>query len=149
MIGGSVPDRPAHRSRRSRARNRSFGPPRGRRKSLEGPLGRQYDAADSRRPNPRPSARGHAAQACGAPTLIHTEGEGESMRKRRYAFGAILASAVFVLAACQGNNASSQGGGGTTGPSSSLKVGLVTDVGTLDDHNFNQYSWEGAKAGAA
>lgn len=32
--------------------------------------------------------------------------------------------------------------------SSDLKIGLVTDVGTLDDKNFNQYSWEGAIAGA-
>ncbi len=42
---------------------------------------------------------------------------------------------------------------GSTEPSSSassdLKIGLVTDVGTLDDKNFNQYSWEGAIAGAA
>jgi basic membrane protein A len=60
------------------------------------------------------------------------------MRKRRYAFGAMLASVLLViLAACQG-----AGSGG-------LKIGLVTDVGTLDDHNFNQYSWEGAKAGAS
>jgi basic membrane protein A and related proteins len=33
--------------------------------------------------------------------------------------------------------------------SSDLKIGLVTDVGTLDDRNFNQYSWEGALRGAA
>ena len=32
--------------------------------------------------------------------------------------------------------------------SSDLKIGLVTDVGTLDDKNFNQYSWEGAQDGA-
>lgn len=32
--------------------------------------------------------------------------------------------------------------------SSDLKIGLVTDVGTLDDRNFNQYSWEGALLGA-
>ncbi len=31
---------------------------------------------------------------------------------------------------------------------SDLKIGLVTDVGTLDDKNFNQYSWEGAQDGA-
>ena len=31
---------------------------------------------------------------------------------------------------------------------SDLKIGLVTDVGTIDDRNFNQYSWEGALAGA-
>lgn len=33
-------------------------------------------------------------------------------------------------------------------PSSSLKIGVVTDVGTVDDKNFNQYSYEGAVAGA-
>jgi basic membrane protein A and related proteins len=31
---------------------------------------------------------------------------------------------------------------------SDLKIGLVTDVGTIDDRNFNQYSWEGTQAGA-
>ena len=29
-----------------------------------------------------------------------------------------------------------------------LKIGVVTDVGTIDDRNFNQYTWEGALAGA-
>jgi len=70
------------------------------------------------------------------------------MRKRRYALGALLASTLLVvLAACQGSTGSSTGA--SAGASSNLKIGLVTDVGTLDDHNFNQYSWEGAKAGAA
>jgi basic membrane protein A and related proteins len=32
--------------------------------------------------------------------------------------------------------------------SSSLKIGVVTDVGTVDDKNFNQYSYEGAVKGA-
>jgi basic membrane protein A len=32
---------------------------------------------------------------------------------------------------------------------SDLIIGLVTDVGTLDDRNFNQYSWEGTLHGAA
>jgi basic membrane protein A len=63
------------------------------------------------------------------------------MRKRRYAFGAIFAAiAMVLLAACQGNSGSSAGG---------LKIGLVTDVGTLNDHNFNQYSWEGAQDAAS
>ncbi|HVA86125.1 MAG TPA: BMP family ABC transporter substrate-binding protein [Candidatus Saccharimonadales bacterium] len=31
----------------------------------------------------------------------------------------------------------------------SLKIGVVTDVGTVDDKNFNQFSYEGAVAGAA
>jgi basic membrane protein A and related proteins len=37
----------------------------------------------------------------------------------------------------------------TPAPSSSLKIGVVTDVGTVDDKNFNQYSFEGAQKGAA
>lgn len=32
--------------------------------------------------------------------------------------------------------------------SSALKIGVVTDVGTVDDKNFNQYSFEGAQRGA-
>ena len=35
-----------------------------------------------------------------------------------------------------------------TEPGKVWKVGVVTDVGTLDDKNFNQFSWEGAQAGA-
>jgi basic membrane protein A len=34
-------------------------------------------------------------------------------------------------------------------PSSDLKVGVVTDVGTVNDKNFNEYTFNGAKAGAA
>ena len=30
-----------------------------------------------------------------------------------------------------------------------LKIGVVTDVGTVDDKNFNQFSYEGAQKGAA
>lgn len=35
-----------------------------------------------------------------------------------------------------------------TEPGKVWKVGVVTDVGTLDDKNFNQFSWEGAQNGA-
>lgn len=43
---------------------------------------------------------------------------------------------------------------GSAGPSASgsgtaLKIGVVTDVGTVDDKNFNQFSYEGAQKGAA
>jgi basic membrane protein A len=31
---------------------------------------------------------------------------------------------------------------------SDLEIGLVTDVGTINDRNFNQFSWEGTQAGA-
>ena len=34
-------------------------------------------------------------------------------------------------------------------PQADLQIGLVTDVGTLDDKNFNEYSWLGAQDGAA
>ncbi len=33
--------------------------------------------------------------------------------------------------------------------SSDLKIGVVTDVGTLDDKNFNEYTFKGAEDGAA
>jgi basic membrane protein A len=37
----------------------------------------------------------------------------------------------------------------TPTPAAKLKIGVVTDVGRVDDKNFNQYSYEGAKAAAA
>jgi basic membrane protein A len=37
----------------------------------------------------------------------------------------------------------------TPAPSSSLKIGVVTDIGTLNDKNFNEYSYKGAVDGAA
>jgi basic membrane protein A len=52
---------------------------------------------------------------------------------------ALLAGLALMITAC--------GPGATTAPAG-LKIGLVTDVGTLDDKNFNQYSWEGAQDGA-
>jgi basic membrane protein A len=81
---------------------------------------------------------------------------------------AILASLTLVLAACQdtGGSPSAAAANGVCRPvgdatapatpepdtaepgSSDLRVGLVTDVGTLDDRNFNQFSWEGALLGA-
>ena len=36
-----------------------------------------------------------------------------------------------------------------TDPPAAFKVGVVTDVGTVDDKNFNEYSYQGAVAGAA
>ena len=55
----------------------------------------------------------------------------------------VLASMALVVAACSS--------GATANPSfnpATLKIGLVTDVGKLNDQNFNQYSWEGAQDGA-
>jgi basic membrane protein A len=36
----------------------------------------------------------------------------------------------------------------TPAPSSALKIGVVTDIGSLNDKNFNEYSYKGAVAGA-
>ena len=81
---------------------------------------------------------------------------------------AILAALALVMSACTGGDGASPSAdlglcrpiGDATAPetpapeaaepgSSDLQIGLVTDVGTLDDRNFNQYSWEGALRGAA
>jgi basic membrane protein A len=53
---------------------------------------------------------------------------------------ALFAGLTLMISACST--------GASTAPAG-LKIGLVTDVGTLDDKNFNQYSWEGAQDGAA
>jgi basic membrane protein A len=49
--------------------------------------------------------------------------------------------------------ASSAAPSGSAAPSSAahsdLKIGVVTDVGTLDDKNFNEYTYKGTQAGAA
>ena len=46
-----------------------------------------------------------------------------------------------VLAAC--------GSSSTSTATSKWKIALMAATGTLQDHNFSQYSWEGAKKGAA
>src|SRR6266566_256900 len=99
--------------------------------SLESRSGGQYDAADSPRPKSSAVDALCAVLACGVRGFrSHTEGEGEFMRKHRYALGATFASlAIVLLAACQSNT----GGGNSAsgGPTSTLKIGVVTDVGTL------------------
>src|SRR6202521_5787100 len=54
---------------------------------------------------------------------------------------AITLVALF-LAACGGSSP-------TTPTNSKWKIALMSATGTLQDHNFSQYSWEGAKKGAA
>ncbi len=67
--------------------------------------------------------------------------------------GRLLAAAVgvvvvaVVLAACGSSSSSSNGGGGSSGatttPKSKFKVGLVTDIGGLNDHGFNHLAYVG------
>ena len=68
------------------------------------------------------------------------------MRTRTAGLG-MLAALALVASAC-GSSGTPAPSGGAGGASSTLKIGLVTDVGKLNDQNFNQYSWEGAQAGA-
>ncbi len=73
---------------------------------------------------------------------------------------ALLAAAAVAFAACSGSGSSPAPSGATSAAPSSVtsaapstaskwKVGFVTDVGQLEDHSFNEYSWKGAQAGAA
>lgn len=47
-----------------------------------------------------------------------------------------------VVAACGG------GGGGASPSASGPKIGVVTDIGQLEDKSFNEYSWKGVQDGA-
>ena len=85
--------------------------------------------------------------------------------QRRHAGVASLVAVSLALAACTGSGSAIDVGKGlcrevgditaaTPEPveasgTSDAKIGLVTDVGTLDDKNFNEYSWLGAQEGAA
>jgi basic membrane protein A len=64
------------------------------------------------------------------------------MTKRRLliVFG-LFAVLALMLGACGDDNDSSS----ESGKISKLKIGLVTDVGKVDDKNFNQSAWEGVQ----
>jgi basic membrane protein A and related proteins len=63
--------------------------------------------------------------------------------------GATPSPAASTAASASPAESSEASPAGSAAGTSDLKIGLVTDVGTLDDKNFNQYSWEGAQDGAA
>ena len=77
--------------------------------------------------------------------------------KKRIISLVLAATMVFSLAACGGGgNADSSGtqdGGADTasesdagsGSGSTTDIAFVTDVGNIDDHSFNQYSWAGVQ----
>lgn len=60
--------------------------------------------------------------------------------KKFYSMIALLIIASLALTAC--------GGGETPVADEPLKIGVVTDVGQLEDKSFNQAAWEGGKAAA-
>ena len=51
---------------------------------------------------------------------------------------AILVATGLVAAAC----------GVIPGTGSGLKIGMVTDIGQLEDKSFNEFSWKGVQEGA-
>ncbi|HUG95370.1 MAG TPA: hypothetical protein VMK30_04440, partial [Pleomorphomonadaceae bacterium] len=79
--------------------------------------------------------------------------------QRRFGYFAFICTTLLVLAACTsggtidvgkglcreiGDNVAAPPPAAEPTGTSDLVIGVVTDVGTLDDRNFNQYSWEGA-----
>jgi basic membrane protein A len=63
--------------------------------------------------------------------------EEKRMTKKLFSFVAILMVAAMILTACQG------------AASTNLKVGLVTDIGGVNDKSFNQSAWAGVQKAAA
>src|SRR5215212_3956735 len=92
---------------------------------------------------PRSERSSRPSRTCRITGRTALDPGGGHMHKRSLGL-TLFSGLAIIVAAC--------GGGGTPAGSaaaSALKIGLVTDVGTLDDKNFNQYSWEGAQDGAA
>ena len=58
----------------------------------------------------------------------------------------VLGASILTLASCGEKTNSTESNGGET--TKTVKVALVTDSGTLNDHNFNQTSWEAVNAWA-
>ncbi len=56
---------------------------------------------------------------------------------------------AFALAACGGDDEGSGGTATTTTAAKPLKVGLITDLGQLNDRGFNQLAYEGLKRAEA
>lgn len=65
------------------------------------------------------------------------------MKKRKFGFAlSLVLAAGTILSAC-GSNDTDEGGGSSEDNKDALKVGMVTDAGTIDDKSFNQGTWEG------
>lgn len=63
------------------------------------------------------------------------------MKKKLLSLVAVSVLTMGLFAGC-GNSSSNSGSTGSTG-SDTIKVGMVTDSGTIDDKSFNQGTWEG------
>ena len=58
---------------------------------------------------------------------------------KKFLAGLLTLALVISFAGCGG------GGGTTTPQGNTYELGLVTDIGTIDDRSFNQGAWEGLK----
>ncbi|RRF96787.1 MAG: BMP family ABC transporter substrate-binding protein [Lachnospiraceae bacterium] len=68
------------------------------------------------------------------------------MKLKRIAALVLAGAMTLSLAACGSGTASKSGSGAASGSAkkaSSIKVGIVTDVGGVNDGSFNQSAWEG------
>ncbi|WP_404452679.1 BMP family protein [Virgibacillus necropolis] len=73
------------------------------------------------------------------------------MKNRKLLLFALLLSLGMILAACGGSDEESKDSGKDSEgekseESGDIKVGMVTDVGGVDDKSFNQSAWEGLQA---
>jgi basic membrane protein A len=70
-------------------------------------------------------------------------------RRSIHLLAILMVGAAVLVAACGSDNGGGGGGGGNTKSSSSggkkIKVGLVTDIGGLNDRSFNQLAYQGLK----
>jgi basic membrane protein A len=73
-------------------------------------------------------------------------GEVGRIMKRLLAFGIAVG---LVVAGCGGGGGGGGGGASPSGGGSSLKIGMVTDIGQLEDKSFNEFSWKGVQDGAS
>jgi basic membrane protein A and related proteins len=62
---------------------------------------------------------------------------------------AASAAASPSAAASESAAASASASASASAGTSDLKIGVVTDIGTLDDKNYNEYTYKGVQAGAA
>jgi len=68
------------------------------------------------------------------------------MKKRLLSLLAVSAITVTLFAGCgSSSSGNGAGGGDKAAKEEKIKVGMVTDSGTIDDKSFNQGTWEGLK----
>jgi len=63
------------------------------------------------------------------------------MRKKLLSILSVVALTTSLFVGCGGSNSA----GNDSGKNNSVKIGMVTNTGTIDDKSFNQGTWEGIK----